>query len=246
MKSTQLLGATCAALGLFASGVSAAVLVDYQMTQPGQPLNGNVWAAPTVTHENVIGTTLVNQSGAITTGSFNYLENRATSWSTAAGSSTNFANAFEAGSYVTFSITPEEGYQISLENISLRAAASTANTTSDRAFYLVTESSPAAFSSSSTVLLTDRTIGGTLPFQDANVASTVLGSYITGDLSTLGTISDTQYFRIYLQTPGQSQAISFDDIVVNGSVSVIPEPSAAAALTGAVFLGFAALRRRRR
>ena len=251
MNSKSALGATLALLALISTSASAAVIVDYAMTATRTDLKAAVNVNPTATSANVTATALMNQSGAGPAGSFIYKgdTDRATSWAiTFDSAATNFAGAVAAGNYIAFSITAEAGYQIDLTSITLQVASGSSNLTSNRAFYLVTESAVENFSGSSTVLLTDRTPGGggTIPVQEATVTNTVPKDY-EADLTSISGITTTQYFRIYLQA-GVGQALTFDDIIVNGTVSLItvPEPSAFAALSGLAMLGMVASRRRRR
>ncbi|MBC8010708.1 MAG: PEP-CTERM sorting domain-containing protein [Burkholderiales bacterium] len=253
MKSKLTLAAACAALAL-AAHANAAVIINFAMTGTGQPLNGGLSAEPTALDANVTATGLRLQTGLAPTGSFAYNANTdrvisAPTAGTPAG--TTFAQALTNGSYLMFSITPQAGYTVSLDSITFQAASGSNNATSDRAFYLVAETAPANFTTGSTVLSTDRTAfgGGTMPIQAATATNTVPKDYnvsLTG-VSTMQSFgaSTTQYFRLYLQTPSSAQAITFDDIVLNGTVSAIPEPSSFAALAGLGALGCVAFRRRR-
>ncbi len=249
MKST--LALTCAVLSL-AGTASAAVLVDYKMTAFGAALNSTATGAAYSSDANVTVTSLVNQAGSFTGGSDNYNAgtDRVSIWSTAAGSATSYANAFSAGSFITFQITANAGYNVSFSSITFQVAAATAGP-SDRAFYLVSETTPGAFSGTSTVLSTDRTAAGsgTIPYQAGTTTNTVPQDY-TVNLSSLGGLAagETRYFRFYLQTPTASQGIAFDDIVVNGTAtaSAVPEPSTTALLAGGALLGFTLLQRRTR
>lgn len=244
------LALTCALLVL--TSASASVLVDYRMTAFGASATSTATGAAYSSDANVTVTSLVNQSGIFTTASDNYNggTDRVSIWNTSAGSSTSYANAFSAGSYITFQITANAGFDLTLSSITFQVAAATTSS-SDRAFYLVAETNPANFSATSTVLSTDRTAAGsgTIPYQAATSTNTVPQSY-TVDLSSLAGLAagETIYFRIYLQTPTASQGIAFDDIVVNGTVSAsaVPEPSTYALLAGGGLLGFALLQRRTR
>ncbi|MFA6962190.1 MAG: hypothetical protein WC205_15655 [Opitutaceae bacterium] len=248
IKST--LGALLALLALVATSASGSVIVDYAMTTTVSPSNGTLDINPTVTASNVTAPALVNQSGSTATGSFVYNGGTDTvsSWATTFSSAaTTYAGAFVANNYFTFSITPDAGYQLDLTSITFQVASGSSSTTSDRAFYLVTASSPSGFTSTSTVLSTDRTIGGggTIAVQAATVTNTVPTDY-TVDLSSFTGITSTQYFRFYLQTPTISQSLTFDDIIVNGTVSAVPEPSAYALLAGSVLFTAVLCGRRRK
>jgi hypothetical protein len=247
MKSKLLLGSTLSLLAFAATSASADVIVNYAMTANGAGLATTLNVNPTTTATNVTAPALVNQSGSTASGSFVYNGNTDTvsSWQTTFSSAaTNYAGAFVANNYFTFSITPDAGYKLDLTSITFQVA-SGSSSASDRAFYLVTASSPAGFTSSSTVLSTDRTTtgGGAIPLQAATATNTVPKDY-TVDLTSFTGITTTQYFRFYLQTPTISQALTFDDIVVNGTVSAIPEPSTYASIAGVVALGLVMRRRR--
>lgn len=254
MNSRHAITSTIALLGLLATSASAAVLVDFKMTASGQALNSTLSVSPTTSDANVTVTGLLNQAGQATTNSnnFNGGTDRVSIWSTAAANngSVTYANAFTTGNFVTFSVTANAGFDITLDSISFQVAAATSTATANRAFHLVSETSTGAFSTSSSVLASDTTpnAGGTIPLQNATAINTVPKDYSVS-LAGLGVISEgtTRHFRFYLQTDTASQGIAFDDIVLNGTVtaSAVPEPSAFALLAGVAGLGFAALRRRR-
>lgn len=249
MKPTRTLGASLALLAFAATTASADVIVNYAMTATVSPSNAVLNVNPTVTAANVTAPALVNQSGSTASGSFVYNGGTDTvsSWQTTFSSAaTTYAGAFVANNYFTFSITPDAGYQLNLTSITFQVA-SGSSSASDRAFYLVTASSPSGFTSGSTVLSTDRTTtgGGTIPLQAATATNTIPKDY-TVDLTSFTGITTTQYFRFYLQTPTVSQALTFDDIIVNGTVSAVPEPSTYASLAGVMALGFVASRRMKR
>jgi hypothetical protein len=256
MNSKLTLGATGALLALVASSASAAVLVDYKMTAPDAALNSGPYLSPTILADNVLSTALANHDGAGNTGS-NVIElgvDRVTTWNSKTGSGADtpvsYANAFAAGNYVTFSVTVAEGYQITFDSISFQAGIASASDTARRGVFLVTETSAANFSASSTVLASDVTepAGGTL-VRYADPAGNTMPLTYSASLAALGTLTSgqTQIFRLYFQTQDASQGIFLDDIVINGTVSpvAIPEPSAFAALAGLAGLGLAASRRRR-
>ncbi|MFH1498500.1 MAG: PEP-CTERM sorting domain-containing protein [Verrucomicrobiota bacterium] len=255
MKTHTTIGSAIALLALLATSAQAAVLVDFKMTADGQGLASALSVAPTTSNTNITVSGLLNQAGQATTGSnnFNAGTDRVSIWTTALASSGNvtYANAFSTGNYVTFSVTANAGFSITLDSISFQVAAATSSATANRAFHLVSETSPGAFSALSTVLESDSTpnAGGAIPLQAANPIDTVPADYSVS-LASLGVINEgeTRHFRFYLQTDTASQGIAFDDIVLNGTVaaSAIPEPSALALLAGVGGLGVAALRRRRR
>lgn len=255
MNSKLTLGAAGALLALVASSASAAVLVDYKMTAPSTALNSSTYLGPTALFENVGSTFLVNHLGNPNSGS-NVIENgtdRITTWNSTTGSGAStpvtFANAFTAGNYVTFTVSVAEGFQIAFDSISFQAGIASSSDTARRGVFLVTETSASNFSASSTVLASDVTApaGGTLVRYASPEGNTMPLTY-SSSLAGLGVLGSgqTQIFRIYFQTQDASQGIFLDDIVINGTVSAIPEPSAFAALAGLAGLGLAATRRRRR
>lgn len=253
MKSSLTLGAACA---LLATSASAAVLVDYKMTAPAAALNSAFYIGHTALHANIGATPLANHQNAGNTGS-EVLEagtDRVTTWNSTAGSGATtdvtYANAFTAGNYVTFTITADAGYQITFDSISFQAGIASSNSAARRGVFLVTETSAEAFSDSSTVLTGDVTgaaaVGGTLVYYASPTNSTAPLTY-NASLSGLSVLGEgqTQIFRLYFQTQDANQGIFLDDIVINGTVSAVPEPSAFALLAGAAVLGAVALRRRR-
>ena len=242
MKSTLFLGASCLAL---ATSAQAAVIVSYGMSTVPPPDPQVLFTGPTSLDPGVTATNLVNQLGNTASGSLVFSGGDLVStWNTTAAAApandNSFSAAFAVGNYVTFSITPTAGNQINLTNITFQASTASTSTTSNRGFFLVSESAPANFTATSVVLLTDRTAfdgggggAGTLPLQGAPTNTTVPRDY-DASLAALGPVTGTQYFRLYLQTPNAGQGLAFDDIVVNGTVSPVPEP-------GAPLLGFAGL-----
>jgi hypothetical protein len=251
MHSRLTLAAAVVALTPLAGSLHAAVLVEYKMTASGDPLNGALFLGPTTSAANLTATTLVNQSGGSAAGSFIFKGNtdRASAWSTTNNSTgTGYSGAYVSNNYFTFSITPAEGYKFDLESITFEVASGNNNATHNRAFYLVTATSPAAFSISSTVLATDSTPGGggTIPLQSGTGGVDTVPKSYNADLSSFSGITTTQTFRFYLRTDTISQSLVFDNIVVNGTLSAIPEPSSFALALGVAALGFAAGRKRRR
>lgn len=253
MKSTL----PCLAIGALLAllPAQAAVLVDFKMTADGQALNSSLSVSPTTTAANVTVSGLLNQAGQATTNSnnFNGGTDRVSIWTTALASNgdVSFANAVALGNYVTFSITADAGFNITLDSISFQVAAATSSATANRAFHLVSETSTGAFGASSTVLESDATpnAGGSIPLQASNPIDTVPMDYSVS-LSSLAVINEgeTRHFRFYIQADTASQGIAFDDIVLNGTVAAntIPEPASFALLAGLAGIGLAGLRRRRR
>jgi hypothetical protein len=223
------------------------------MTATRANLAGALSAEPTAFDANVSATGLRLQSGSAPTGSFAYNGNtdRVISAPGAVGGGTDFATAITNGNYLAFTLTPNAGYTMSLSSITFQAASGSTSLTSNRAFFLVSEATGGTFSASSAVLRTDRTPvgGGTMANQAATITNTIPTDYSV-DLSGITRFqsissSAIQTFRLYIQVPTTTQAVTFDDIIVNGTVTAIPEPSTFAAFAGFATLGLAFYRRRR-
>lgn len=71
-------------------------------------------------------------------------------------------------------------------------------------------------------------------------------SYLLPDLEAFQSISSSVAFRFYSFHNGTNLSVRVDDIIVNGSVSSIPEPSSFGFIAGMLVLPAAMLRRRRR
>src|SRR5690606_27732804 len=127
MKSTLPCLAIRALLALLPA--QAAVLVDFKMTADGQGLASSLSVSPTTTTANVTVSGLLNQAGHATTyrNHCNGGTDRVSIWTTALGSNgdVSFANAVALGNYVTFSITADAGFNITLDSISFQVAAAT-------------------------------------------------------------------------------------------------------------------------
>lgn len=257
MKTSSTIAAACAALALV-SATSAATIVAYDMgsviaegqTSPFLNLNASTTAA------NITASPITNAAGNAFTTSLIFAGNDrvlSVPASRAFVSVASYAEIFTPATtqaYAQFSITVADGFTLAIDGISFQSAIASTNTTTVRAFYLVSESNPANFSATSTVLATDRTAvaQGTLPLQATPTNTTVTANYSVTNgatLSGLQSIGGTQHFRFYVQADDTGRAIAFDDIVISGTVSAIPEPSAFAALAGLAALGFIASRRRR-
>ncbi|YCM42927.1 PEP-CTERM sorting domain-containing protein [Verrucomicrobiaceae bacterium 227] len=145
------------------------------------------------------------------------------------------ANASSATNYVSFTVAPTVGYEMTYESLSLFAGTNGMN---DEVFFELR-----AWDGVSETSLGVKSHTATNPGFSANAP---VESY-SFDFSDFTSPSDTE-FRLYgwgVDTPGaapQNGGIRFDDIVLNGSSALVPEPSSAALLGLA---SLALLRRRR-
>lgn len=232
----------------------AAVLVSFDMTTITGTNSTKGFAASAfdsgLTSSNLLKNNLVNASpintvtnygGSVTVGTW----------------TTNSAQALDAGvvnmtttlsnaNYIKFTLTPEPGMQMDITSITFQAAASSNST--PRSVHLF--SSVDGFTSSDVLSSAYNAAagGGANGLTLLNLRTGgVLGSYsyIATAPEYSGIIVPVE-FRIYLQTGSANQDIDFDNIVVNGAVSVIPEPSAYTLLASGFALGLAVVSRRRR
>lgn len=207
-----------------ASSASAATLVRYEMAElPREQVSFTadfISATSLTTHR----TTLAFAS----THSTNSLGFRPADGFTQ--STVDLATTLTNGTYVSFTLTPDEDRAIALESLTFGAYAAGAST---RSFYVF--SSVTGFDAGD-VLLSETysaTSTGVLPY-----------SISLSSLPGFQHLTEAVEFRIYVQTPATGASINFSNIMVNGSLSAVPEPSSAALLAGVVSLGLVALRRR--
>ena len=134
-------------------------------------------------------------------------------------------NSFSLTSYLSFTISPNPGYVLNLDNFSLATAKVDSFTGSYTGFYQV-RSSVDGFTSA----VLSGTISSVVP--TFSTASTTLGP----SFQNLASVE----FRIYIwdSNNGAKNGVLVDNITVVGSVSLIPEPSSLAA---AAALGLAGL-----
>jgi hypothetical protein len=224
------------------SAAHAAVLVSFDMSTIAGTNSTKGFVASTVdagvTATNLLKKNLTNASPVNTV---TYGGNSAGTWTTGtAQAAINIDTTLTNANYITFSVTPIEGSSMTIESISFGAAASSNSTV--RSIYLF--SSATGFTASD-LLLSDANAlgGGTLALRAGGVLSSY--SLTLTDPAFTGITGATE-FRIYLQTGSANQDIDFDNITLNGTVSVIPEPSSFALLAAGLTLGLAVAGRRRR
>jgi hypothetical protein len=189
----------------------------------------NPFPATTISITNITSAALTLGSGVTTSSAAN----------TFGGSEfnqTSLVDAISGADYIAFSVTVNAGYRLSVSNISFNSGVGSATT-----FNGALLSGPTGFTSSDSL--------NTYSFSTAGApAQSVSLSGVTALQSIVGTVE----FRLYgwRDTSGTStfriRDLSGNDLVITGTTSPIPEPSAYAALAGLATLGLAATRRRRR
>lgn len=135
------------------------------------------------------------------------------------------------GTYFSFTLTANSGQALSLSSLTFNADVS--GTSSPRVFYVLDSADNYV---QSNTLATDNNAGGTL--------TTTLNAYtvnLTGaPYQNLSTIT----FKFYIATPSTGNNVGFNNIVVNGTVSAVPEPATAWLLVAGGVAAAGGMRRR--
>ncbi len=147
--------------------------------------------------------------------------------------STTLNDAITANDFVTFSITPDAGYALNLTQISLELRGSVQSGTHDPWTGLGITYDPEGDGTFTAPLTLNST--ATLP----STGSLAARSAALTNLEVTNTVT----FRIYFFGTGNANRGVVDNVRLNGTVSAVPEPSAAAAL-GLAGLALLAFRRR--
>lgn len=155
--------------------------------------------------------------------------------STAGGSGGYYfsANTFRTsdGNYFAFTITPAEGYQVTLSSVSF--------------YYLSTASGP----TDSALQSSNDSYGSNLAaFSLTHAGSTPAASdwHLASSSITLTFTSATTFHLTGAGASGSTGAFRVDDVTFSGTVSAIPEPSTYAAIIGSVALAGATWHRRKK
>lgn len=149
---------------------------------------------------------------------------------------TSLSAAITNADYISFTITPTSGYALSISSISFNSGVSTATTNFN-----------VSLLSSATGLTAAHTLH-TYSFSSTNAPAQSIT--LTGS-PALQNHTGAIEFRLYgwRDTGGTStfriRNLSGSDLVINGTVSAIPEPSTYAALAGLLALGGVLWQRRR-
>ena len=151
--------------------------------------------------------------------------------------STALASAITGDQYLSFTLTPTTGYAVSFTSLSLLSGVSTATTS----FHGEVLSSATGFNS-----------GASLHSYSFSSTSAPLQSITLSGVSALQNVTGPVEFRIYgwRDTGGTStfrlRSLTGNDLVLNGTVSAVPEPTTYAAILGALTLAGVVMHRRRR
>lgn len=150
---------------------------------------------------------------------------------------TSLTAAITSGDYLSFTITPTSGYALSISSITLNSGVSTEVTN----FNVSLLSSATGWTAAQS--LHDYSFASTgAPAQSITLTSSPALQNVSGSLE----------FRLYgWRDPNGTSTfrirnLAGSDLVINGTVSAIPEPSAYAAAAGLFILGCALWRRRSR
>jgi len=145
--------------------------------------------------------------------------------------------AIGANEFHSFTLTPQTGNVLNLSSL-----------TFDAAFYGGASGFNASFALRSSVDSFASTIGSIFVAPAQNTSTPTFGSHSI-DLSgvVFQGLSSSIEFRIYIfdNTSGNGRYLGLDNVVLNGSLSAVPEPSTYAALSGGVIGLFVALRRKK-
>jgi hypothetical protein len=181
----------------------------------GSALNGYSTATP------------VNSGSAVATSPVRFV--RATADSTTIGA------AVTNGDYFSFSLTPADGFQLDLESITIDLSVNGTTTSSNTASY--------AFSSAVGGLgtLASNTVSLTAP--GASAINYTRNTFTFSDPGLTNITSATE-FRLFVSNSlvNDGAIARFDNIIINGSLTAVPEPS----VTMLGTLGVLGLLRRRR
>lgn len=145
------------------------------------------------------------------------------------------SNATTPTNYVSFTVTPDSGYQTTFESISMYTGVNGAN--DDYTIEI--------WNGEAGVGTLLGTINRTTPASPASNSTVVQDTIDFSDFTSSGA-TEIRLYSYGVSVPGggpQNGGVRFDDIVMNGTTTAIPEPSVAS-LLGLLGVGFL-LRRRR-
>lgn len=227
-SKTPILGLFVAGSLLLTAAAQAAVVASYSFT-------GNTGVSTDVDGSSVAGTFTGSAGVGFTSNNARFVVN--TTGSTALG-----ANTPPGGSYFEFTIAPGAGQQLALETLSFNFGGSGENNGTFTA-NLALRSSEDGFASN---------VGSVVSTPVVATSTALNPTYTSGSISltALAPVTDSTAgltFRLYVWDNSNTspQAVRIDDVILNATVSAIPEPSTYAVVIGGLALSATALRRRR-
>ncbi|AHF91747.1 anchor protein [Opitutaceae bacterium TAV5] len=238
MNTARLLTLALAA-GLAAATLPAVTLVTYDFEDTGDLLKPD--AASIATGVSAGAITLNNLGTGTGSGYYTYGSNRAiTLLPGTAQTSYSVSTVLSNATYLSIKLTVEEGYRLSIDTLSLQAAAGGSAGT-HRAFYVfsdLTQFTAPVGSAYANVLLFDRRnqsgFPGTLPIRSEGLKDY---SVTLTDSAFKNIAGGTEVeFRIYIQTDSIDRSVDFGNITLTGTLTPIPEPA-----TNALLLALGAL-----
>ena len=226
-----------------ATAAHAATLAQYGFNITATPgTASSVAPGLTATSATLTFPTNASQVGGGTSG-LNPIEGARTVFTFAASLADSTTPA-SSGNVVDFSLTPDSGQQITLDLTNgatwqFLAYDGTINATSYTVYTQLLVASDAAFTN---ILASSAVFSATN--SGTGFDNSRWGPVTTGSLNSSVSSSSTLYFRLTASDslPSGDHQLRFDNININGTVTAVPEPSAAL-LGGLAFLGL--LRRRR-
>ncbi len=256
--AVKAIAACCVGLALLAIArpVAADVVAgwDFNTLTGGAAKWGPSPFAPTTTAANLsyVGLTrgpAVSTGATGSTGAAAAAAWGGNTWFGGTASPDSLDNAITRGAYVTFSLTASDGYSLSLSDVAAyNVRRSNTGPSLGQWQYQIGSGSFAnigsaitwgSTTSASGNAQTSISLSGISPLQSVSAGSTVTFRIVNYNTGTAGSSGGTWY----LNDPTKTAA---NDFVINGAVSLVPEPSTyAMALAGLACGGYSLFRRRR-
>lgn len=197
----------------------------------GQDGDEASFAAQTL-DSNLAATTLTRGAGISASGLSN-------SFNSNSFDSSNLSDAITANEYLTFSVTPNSGYQVSLSTLDVSFRRSSTGPNAFQWVYSLDSFATEGVNIGSEISYTSTTTNGTDQTQ-INLSG----------ISALQSITGTAMFRLYAYgASGTSGSFAIgragSDLAIGGSLTAVPEPSTYAAILGMITLASVMTVRRR-